>query len=282
MTLRSLGLLALAQLAITIAGCAHVERNWAPSEALANVPVPSPEQRYWLLRDEVAELAGKHAWAGHYTSSGTDTSDELLVAPTHGWVRLRHGIGAPRFVGAGSIEFVEDRLRLTNDGQVSDAAPAPELLPVRWDRRRYLLFPCGVVSFLNDVNAGREQRKAIKARLVWGGDTYAHGRPELPPELAKSVFEPPLVARVLRAEPCPPIDEDVNASVQLDVGSDDGVYVGSLLYPRLEASVASWVSVTSTTPRSCTGRCEGVTRVTPLEPGTSFSSAPPEHWATRE
>jgi hypothetical protein len=279
MTLRSLGLLATAQLAISIAGCAHFERTSAPSDALAIVRTPSPEQRYWLLRDEVAELAGKHPWAGHYKSVDVDTADEFLVAPTHGWVRLRHGIGAPRFVGAGSIEVVADRLRLSDDGQVSNAAAVPELLPVRWDRRRYLLFPYGIASFLNDVNAGREQRKAIRSRLVWGGDTYAQGRPELPPEFAKSVLEPPLVARVSRVEPCPPIDEGVNASVELDVGSDHGAYVGMLLYPRLEGSAAGWVSVTNTTPRSCKARCEGFTTITPLEPGTTFSSAPPERWA---
>ncbi|MCC6407453.1 MAG: hypothetical protein IT453_09815 [Planctomycetes bacterium] len=275
-------------LSTLLASCAHVAPESASRTELAvSAPAPqhppssapSPEQRYWLLRDEIEALAGKHPWAGRYYASDTDSGDEFLLAPMRGWVRIRHGVGRQTFVGAGSIELAEQRLRFVDDGQVPNAVPVPVLLPVRWDARRYLLFPSGITSFLNDVNAGREQSKAFTQRLVCGGNTYAHGKPELPPELAKSVFEPPLVARVVRVEPRPPIDEHVNSSVELDVGSDDGVYVGMLLYPRLEGSASGWVSVTSVTHDTCSATCEGFTAVTPLEPGARFSSAPPARWA---
>src|SRR5262245_44465008 len=111
--------------AYLLASCTHHESVEPASEAAAleleaPASVPAPEQRYFMVRDEAYALAGKHPWAGIYSSSGTDTSDELLVAPRNGWVLKGHSNGGDTFRGAGEVREEDGWLRFEQDGSVAN------------------------------------------------------------------------------------------------------------------------------------------------------------------
>ncbi|MCE9594060.1 MAG: hypothetical protein K8S98_07700 [Planctomycetes bacterium] len=287
MTPRSLGLLATAQLAISIAGCAHVETREStartPSVQVETAkPIPAPEQRYFLIRDEVQALAGKHPWAGIYTSAGTDTSDEFLVAPHNGWVSVETSVGGRHFQGAGEVREVGDWLAFEFVGMEAHPYSGRMRLPIHWGDRRYLLQSSRLKYFINAVNSGAEREFPMRSLDMWGRDNVPTGLLELPPGIAESIFDPPLVVSAIRVEPTHGAGERLHAAVVLDAGRNRGVFVGMCFYPDRTDAPFGTLNVISVDEGTCVTRCWGSTHYIPIEAGSRFSSAPPERWASQE
>ncbi|MCK6447277.1 MAG: hypothetical protein L6Q99_12880 [Planctomycetes bacterium] len=245
-------------------------------------PVPTPEQRYWLLRDEIEALAGSHPWVGHYESSGTDTHDEFLVAPRNGWVWSTRSVGGRRYRGAGTVREVGDWLAFDAAGCEPDPHAQRMRLPIRWGSRRYLLTASSIPYFLNLLNSGRERGSPSRALMTWGRENVPEGEPELPPGLAESRFVSPLCANVLHVEPAKADAQALNARVTLDVGRNRGVFVGMEFYLHAETpTYFGYVSVRAVDETTCSATCRGATALDPLEVGARMCSTRPERWATR-
>lgn len=273
-------------LCVCLASCAQLDVRATEPTLLPLAPtvaaVPTPEQRYWLLRDEIEALAGKHPWVGRYESSGTDTHDEFLVAPRNGWVWMKRVNGRQSFRGAGTVREVGDWLAFDAEGCEPDPLAQRMRLPIRWGSRRYLLLASDVPYFLNSLNSGRERATASRALMTWGRENIPEGEPELPPNIAQSRFLVPLCATVLHVAPAKTDTKARNASVTLDVGRNRGVFAGMELYLHAdEPTYFGFVSVRSVDETTCVATCRGAVAVEPLEVGATLCSSRPARWATR-
>jgi hypothetical protein len=271
--------------------------------------IPMDPEQIWELKhsDEVraelerreqffeAEMATRALpdWAGHYYSGdGLGKNIVIRIAPQGGFIFTWHGCLGLYDVNYGAVARRGDRLVMTFElpNDPHNFGVPRELVPVRWGERNYLLTDEDLKPFVNAVNSGQEPQNHCVPRcgyfLLRNGDDArpVSGQPELPAEYRRLLLDRPITGRVLRV-----LDEETEFDaaqsygrrtirVEIDLGSEDGVWKGMELYEGATPYIGSGFEVVETQGRrSVAIKREVVGPEAPaLEPGTCVSTRPGE------
>jgi len=166
----------------------------------------SADKREERIKNEIGRI-GEHEWAGqYYYGDGLGINVALSVAPESGFVFSWHGCLGLYDLNYGNVRFENGLLELIfsyRNERRGFAGIAPELYPVRWGDRHYLIPSDGIIEFCNAVNAGIEPCSLFCACfLLRNGDVdkQAEGRPEVPAEFLQYLLPDPLRADIISVE----------------------------------------------------------------------------------
>jgi hypothetical protein len=145
-----------------------------------------------------------HPWAGeYYAGDGLGVNMSLDLAPKSGFVFEWHGDVGLYDRNYGSVDWTNNRLHLIftfeNKRQGFEGI-APDLIPVPWGDRRYLVPADDVVGFCNRVIDGSEPRYDIHGLyLLRMGDEKkpVAGLPKVPNEFQVYLVSKPIEAEVI-------------------------------------------------------------------------------------
>ncbi|MGA8074434.1 MAG: hypothetical protein WB995_13225 [Candidatus Acidiferrales bacterium] len=156
------------------------------------------------IRLELQGLKG-HPWAGEYHyGDGLGVIVDLILAPKSGFVFTWNGCLGLYDLNYGDVEEhdgkIELKLTFPNDREGFHGI-APELVPVLWGNRHYLIPSDGMIEFSNDVNSGFEPcpGEFLCARyLLRHGDDHkrVHGKPGIPTEYLPYLLNHPIEAAI--------------------------------------------------------------------------------------
>ncbi|REK11910.1 MAG: hypothetical protein DWQ37_12875 [Planctomycetota bacterium] len=189
-----------------------------------------------------AELTnlGDHAWAGsYYYGDGLGVNVSLILSPESGYVFEWHGCLGLYDRNYGDVTRDGDRVRLQfefENDQQGFSGISPELLPIRWGDRHYLIPPGDVVAFCNAVNDGREPRDA-----GWGGFLLrvgdeakpVKGFPRVPARYAAYLLAKPVRAEIVAIGKSTPAQDAFSGratQVTINKGTNAGLRVGMTLH----------------------------------------------------
>lgn len=162
-------------------------------------------KRFEAVRSAVAnELASPSApvWAGEYAGGGI----ALSIAPKGGFAYERHGETRLFDRNVGSVGVRDGSLHLLcvyPNYRDAFHGVCPDLVPVAWGARTYLIPEDGMAAFCNSVNLGREPRTtAAGAHLLRVGDEAKEvsGKPGLPARYARYILPAPVEVEAVSME----------------------------------------------------------------------------------
>ena len=167
--------------------------NWSQAAA---------ESKKELIDQELNALKGP-PWAGrYYYGDGLGVNVHLSLAPRAGFEFTWYGCLGLYDLNYGSVVEKEGRLHLmfthSNDREGFQGI-APELVPLVWGERHYLIPPNGFIDFANAVNAGFETRHSVSRRFfLREGDELKEvkGAPNLPSQYSGYLLEKPIKAEI--------------------------------------------------------------------------------------
>jgi hypothetical protein len=189
------------------------------------------------IEREWAGLAD-HPWAGpYYHGDGLGVNVSLLLAPGSGFVFTWQGCLGLYDRNLGDVHEAGDGLTFAfrfPNVQHGFRGLAPQLVPVRWGPRRYLVAPRDLVKYCNAVNFGREPRAGAHGSFFlrqgdW--DRKTEGRPLVPEEYRPYLLARPIEGTIRRVGPAR-LEEGragirlSRTTVTLDVGRRHGVLPG--------------------------------------------------------
>jgi hypothetical protein len=232
-------------------------------------------------------------WAGiYYNGDGLGRNIFVRISPQGGFIFTWSGCMGLYDVNYGPVEQRGGRLVMTfelpNDPETF-GAPG-ELVPVRWGQRNYLLADEDLKPFVNAVNSGQEPQKHCIPRcgsfLLRDGDDAREvsGVPDLPAEYLGLLLDHPITGRVVRiVQSETRLHPDGSygtrtTRVEIDLGSDDGVWMGMEFYADANPYVGSGFEIVSTQGHSSVAvkRDYVAPGEPPLEPGICISTRPGE------
>jgi hypothetical protein len=213
----------------------------------------------------LAELkAGRREpWEGEFfaTTGFWGLSQGWLIARKAGYV------STTRLRDLGTVDATGDRVTLISDSPIKPASgKLTEYIVVPWGERAYLVKPELLLSFCNDVNAGRMQSPGTTMGLYllrledW--EKKVSGLPDVPKEYRQYLLDKPLAGTIVAVNG---LKEDVaifgdrflrgGLSVTVDIGKRVGVRTGMEFFPeqesdRYESGVSRIVVVSMTAERA--------------------------------
>ena len=202
-------------------------------------PLPAPyghqlEGRAAALEEAIlTEAADSPAdWAGrYYRGDGLGSNDHVVVAPTHGTLMTNSGCLGIYGLEHGAVERLGDGSIRANTIDSRGERGEHRWWPVVLEGRRYLVQTDEVVEFANGVNSG------ITVFLRWR--TLATDEPEdaanaVPKAVASHLFVTPETGRIREAGESSVVENEysrvLHAPVVIDIGRDDGAFVGMKVY----------------------------------------------------
>jgi hypothetical protein len=202
-----------------------------------------------LINQELESLSGQ-TWAGnYYHGDGLGVNVALGLAPRSGFAFTWNGCLGLYDLNYGEVVEENGRIKLVfklpNDRKGFQGI-APELIPIVWGERHYLIPTDEVVSFANAVNAGFEPRESLWGRfLLRRGDEGkpAPGQPILPPEYSGYLLKDPIKAEILSIKESRLQNTTRITKVILNVGSAQRVKQGMEFYVYLPSAIAEWATV---------------------------------------
>lgn len=209
------------------------------------------EMKKALIDQELHALTA-HPWAGrYYYGDGLGVNVDLSLAPKSGFAFTWNGCLGLYDLNYGDVVEVDGRIRLTfkypNDRKGFQGI-APELIPIVWGERHYLIPADRVVRFANAINAGFEPSKAVSRRfLLREGDELkaVQGQPNLPSPYSEYLLKQPIKAEISSIKKSLLEDDTRITTVTLNVGSEQGVKQGMEFYLYSPANIFEWARVTS-------------------------------------
>lgn len=249
------------------------------------------ERRRKSFEDEMATGAVPD-WAGdYYDGDGLGRNVHLRISPQGGFVSTWSGCMGLYDLNYGPLQLRGNRLTLDFE-LPNDAAGVGfprEFRFVKWGGRMYLLTEDELKPFVNAVNSGLEPHKECIPscgffRVRRGDDARAvSGVPDLPAEYRRLLLDRPItgtVTRILDSESEKDADGygSRTTTVEIDVGSDAGVWIGMELYADTSAFPGSGFKVIRTQETSSVAvkREFFMDGVPDLEPGICISTRPRE------
>jgi len=217
------------------------------------------EARTSLIRHEIRTLKN-HEWAGEYFyGDGLGVNIFLTLAPVHGFVFTWHGCLGLYDLNYGKVIFENGTIKLDftcpNQQQGLEGI-APELLPVHWGKRHYLIPVGRVLDFTNAIKAGTEPN------FLFGGLSYsfllkkgdekkrAEGQPTLPSEFLSYILPAPITASITSVEHIEIKGNRRTATSRVDVGSSTRLKKGMELFLQNRSHVYVSAVVTDVTENS--------------------------------
>ena len=195
-------------------------------------------KRVEAVRAAVANELGSSsapAWAGEYAGGGI----ALSIAPKGGFAYERRGETRLFDRNAGSVGVRDGALHLLcMYPNYRDAfhGVCPDLVPVAWGGRAYLIPEDGLVAVCNSVNLGREPRAtAAGAHLLRVGDESKEvsGKPGLPSRYARCILSAPVEIEMVSME-----SEKLRTAsgtrytLTFKTGAEKGLFVGMELVSK--------------------------------------------------
>jgi hypothetical protein len=231
------------------------------------------------IRRELRKLKN-HDWAGeYYYGDGLGVNVSLALAPQSGFVFSWHGCLGLYDLNYGEVAFANGTVRLLfrypNDIRGFQGI-APELLPVRWGDRHYLIPTDRIVQFTNAINAGTEPSTLFGGRspdflLRLGDETKKiAGQPNLSNEYLSYILTEPIKAKISSVNETHVEQSRRITSITLDVGSADGLKRGMELYVQSPSRLSDTALVTSVSEHSARAVIEQMELNDPV-PATDWS-----------
>jgi hypothetical protein len=193
-----------------------------------------------------------HAWAGKYHyGDGLGVNVDLSLAPKSGFVFTWHGCLVLYDLNYGGVEEADGRIRLVfkypNDRKGFPGI-APELIPVVWGERHYLIPADEIVEFANAINAGFEPSSTVSKRfLLRNGDEHkaVHGQPNILSAYSSYLPKQPIKAEITSVKERRIEDSARITTVVLNAGSAQGVLKGMEFYVYSPSNIFESAQVTS-------------------------------------
>jgi len=204
-----------------------------------------------LLIDEELNALAAPAWAGrYYYGDGLGVNVALSLAPKSGFAFTWNGCLGLYDLNYGDVLEADGKIRLIfkhpNDRQGFEGI-APELIPIAWGKRNYLISTHEVVKFANAINAGFEPREAIGGRfLLKEGDQLkaVDEQPKLPSPYSEYLLKEPIQAEISSIKESRIEKDERITTLILNVGSEQGVKPEMEFYVYSPSTVAEWARIT--------------------------------------
>jgi hypothetical protein len=219
------------------------------------------------IRRELHNLPN-HEWAGeYYFGDGLGVNVNLAVAPKAGFVFMWQGCLGLYDLNYGDVAFTDGTIKLSfkyPNKQEGLSGIAPELLPVRWGQRHYLIATDHIVEFTNAINAGTEPSSIFGGRsgrfLLRRGDERksVDGLPNIPNEFLSYILPKPITAKISLVKEIQVEQSRRLTYVNIDVGSANGLKQGMELYIHTPSEIADTAIVTSVSEHSATAVIEQI------------------------
>lgn len=249
-----------------------------PDQRLSEGSVAASETQIKKIRQELRHFSD-YDWAGeYYFGDGLGVNVSLALAPKSGFVFSWHGCLGLYDLNYGSVAFTNGTVELLptySNKRKGFEGIAPELLPVRWGKRHYLIAVDHIVDFTNAINAGTEPSSLFGGRsgsfLLRRGDEKkpVTGRPSLPNEFLSYILSEPIKAKVSSVEQ-PHVEQSRRITyVRIDVGSVNGLKQGMELYVHSPSRIFSSAVVTDVSEHSARAVIEQLELTDPV-PSTDW------------
>jgi len=145
----------------------------------------------------------EHPWAGsYYYGDGLGVNVHLSLAPKSGFEFTWNGCLGLYDLNYGDVIEKDGRITLVfthPNARKGYEGISPELVPLIWGERHYLIPTDGFIDFANAVNAGFEPSASRSARfLLRDGDEVksADGLPNIPAPFSEYILKRPIQAAV--------------------------------------------------------------------------------------
>jgi hypothetical protein len=225
-----------------------------PTENLSAASIGISEAQIKRIRQELRHLNRQDDWAGeYYFGDGLGVNVSLALAPNNGFVFSWTGCLGLYDLNYGDIAFSDGAVKLLfkhpNERRGFQGI-APELLPVRWGERHYLIAADDVVKFTNAINSGTEPNTwrggPSTEFLLRQGDEKkkVFGEPNLPNQYLSYLLKKPIQTKISSIVETRTEQSRRVTSILLDAGSANGLQVGMELYVHKPSKV--WVTATVT------------------------------------
>jgi hypothetical protein len=224
--------ISLVLLVLSVANAADREQAKRSADAERN----ANSKRQAILA-EIKRL-GDHEWAGeYYAGDGLGVNTSVVIAPKSGYVFEWHGCLGLYDRNYGAVVWTNGRIRLSftfENQRKAFQGIAPELIPVSWGSRRYLIPADDLVGFCNNVNEGREPRNGSHGLyLLRRGDENKRvtGLPQVPEEYRQYLLAKPIEGTIIAVGPYTTRPSVVDwkfkdTPVTIDAGRKRGLRVG--------------------------------------------------------
>jgi hypothetical protein len=216
------------------------------------------EERKRRIERELKDLHG-YQWAGsYYYGDGLGVNVHLSLAPKSGFEFTWNGCLGLYDLNYGDVVEKDGRITLVfthPNSRKGFEGIAPELVPLVWGERHYLIPANGFLDFVNAVNAGFEPSAQRSSRfLLRDGDEVksADGPPNIPAPFSEYILKEPIQAAISSIKGSR--FENIKGSgfetslhittLVLNVGSEQGVKEGMEFYVYSPATVAEWAKIT--------------------------------------
>ena len=203
------------------------------------------------IEQEIRALKA-HPWAGsYYFGDGLGVNVYLALAPKSGFVFTWYGCLGLYDRNYGDLVEENGHIRLVltfPNKREGFEGIAPELIPVLWGERHYLIPSDGVVEFANAINAGFEPRnRGSSSFLLKDGDEErpVRGQPSIPAQYSAYLLRKPIAAHIVSVKESRKEGSCRITIVLLDVGADQGVLQDMEFYVRKPSSVFDCFEITS-------------------------------------
>jgi hypothetical protein len=226
-----------------------------PADKLSQTSVAISEAQIKRIQRELRHLDMQDDWAGeYYFGDGLGVNVSLALAPRTGFVFRWTGCLGLYDLNYGDIAFSNGTVKLLfkypNERRGFEGI-APELLPVRWGKRHYLIPADDVVKFTNAINAGIEPntwRGGLSTGfLLRRGDERkkVFGEPNLPSRYLSYLLKKPIQAKISSVVETRIGRSSRVTSFLVNAGSANGLQLGMELYVHQPSTVWGSAIVTS-------------------------------------
>jgi hypothetical protein len=224
---------------------------------LSEKSVADSNERETLIKEELAQLKNNE-WPGEYHyGDGLGVNVTLMIAPKSGFTFSWFGCMGLYDLNYGDVDWSDRKIKLLFEHpnkREGFQGISPELIPVLWSERHYLIPANEMIEFINSVNAGFEPCSMFCSRfLLKRGDEKksGSGAPNIPAEYRAYLLKKPIKSGVLSiGESHIVTDKDDPAlqfritKVLLNAGSAKGVLVGMEFHVYSPSRIAESAKVT--------------------------------------
>ena len=242
-------------LILVLTGCFAIAEDQEQAKDSASATSIANSKRQEIL-EEIKNLKD-HEWAGDYSAGdGLGVNTSIILAPKSGYVFEWYGCLGLYDRNYGAVTWADDgRLRLSftfENKREGFEGIAPELIPISWGPRRYLIPTDDIVKFCNSVNEGEEPRNhAGGFYLLRLGDEKkaVTGLPKVPEEYQSYLLAKPIEATIIAIGPYTTRPSTVkwkfkDTPVTLNVGTRQGLRMGMELFVTSPQNIIESVQVT--------------------------------------
>lgn len=240
-------------LILVLTGCFAIAVDQEQAKDSASATSIANSKRQEIL-DEIKNLKD-HEWAGtYYAGDGLGVNTSIVLAPKSGYVFEWYGCMGLYDRNYGAVTWANGRIHLSftfENKREGFQGIAPELIPISWGSRQYLIPADDIIKFCNSVNEGEEPRNhAGGFYLLRLGDEKkaVTGLPKVPEEYRPYLLAKPIEATITAVSPYATRPSAAtwkfkDTPVTLDIGTRQGLRVGMELFVTSPQNIIESVQI---------------------------------------